>query len=77
MEGFESPISQLAPVAIPCPSRNARAFLLGDYRLLRQVLRVLFIEVKAKNGTVKALQQYRIDELKRHGIDAIVKYAPY
>ena len=39
--------------------------------------RVLFIEVKAANGKVSKLQQYRIDELKRHGIDAIVKYAPY
>lgn len=35
---------------------------------------VEFIEVKRKNGKVSPLQEYRIKELIRHGVKAIVYY---
>lgn len=34
-----------------------------------------FIEVKAKNGKLSKLQEYRIDELTEQGFNAIVSYA--
>jgi hypothetical protein len=35
---------------------------------------VEFIEVKRKNGKVSPLQEYRIKELIKHGVKAIVYY---
>lgn len=35
---------------------------------------VEFIEVKRKNGKVSTLQEYRIKELIKHGVKAIVYY---
>jgi len=36
----------------------------------------MFVEVKASNGKLGTLQEYRIGELKSKGFDAIVEYEP-
>jgi Holliday junction resolvase len=36
----------------------------------------MFVEVKAANGKVSKLQEFRMRELKSKGFEAIVKYEP-
>ena len=38
--------------------------------------KVLFVEAKAKDGVVSAIQKYRIAELQGRGFTAEVSYAP-
>ena len=43
-----------------------------DLLCLKDGHKPTFIEVKAKNGKVSKLQEYRINELKRFGFEAFV-----
>ena len=47
-----------------------------DLLCLHKYRTPMFVEVKAANGKLGTLQEFRIKELKSNGFDAIVEYEP-